>query len=336
MNANETISVIVPVYNAEKWLRRCVESLEAQTYPALQPVLVNDGSTDGSLALCRALAAQYGNILVCSRENGGAAAARNTGLAAAEGAYIGFVDADDFVEPDMYEAMYRALRENGAQIACCGRVKEIDGVAGAPQLTLPAPCAFGKTEALARFFAFDGLEESICDKLFDANLAKSHRFVEGSVCEDILYAWETLQAAERVCHIGSKPMYHYCFETAKATSASAGGFTEARRALLDYPRRVYHEAAARYPALQKQAQSYYLRRLLDIYAGIRAAGQDTRAPGPAREASHEFQKNAAAMLANPYFPTEKKPVAAVYALHAEKAVAAASKAVRGVLSHGKA
>ena len=335
MKANETISVIVPVYNAEKWLRRCVESLEAQTYPAMQLVLVDDGSTDGSLALCRALAAQYGNILVCRRANGGAAAARNTGLAAAEGAYIGFVDADDFVAPEMYAAMCRALRENDAQIACCGRVKEIDGVPGAPQLTLPAPCAFGRDEALARFFAFDGIEESICDKLFDAELAKAHRFVEGSVCEDILYAWETLQAAARVCHIGPAPMYHYCFETAKGTSASAGGFTAARRALLDYPRRVYREAAARYPALRKQAQSYYLRRLLDIYAGIRAAGQDTRAAGPARDAAKEFHKNAAAMLINSYFPAEKKQAAAVYALHAEKAVAAASKAVRGALSHGK-
>jgi hypothetical protein len=337
MTQNEkVISVIVPVYNAEKWLRRCVESLEAQTWPAMQLVLVNDGSADGSLALCRALAAQYSNILVCDRPNGGAAAARNTGLDAAQGAYIGFVDADDFVEPDMYETMCRAMQQFGAEIACCGRVKELDGVAGAPQLTLPQACSFGREEALRRFFDFDGLEESICDKLFCADLAKAQRFVEGSVCEDILYAWDTLRAAKTVCHIGPKPMYHYCFSSSKTNSASSGGFTEARRALLAYPRRIAQTAKAEGPLLAQHAQAYYLRRLLDTYAEICAAGQDTNISGPAQEVKKEFHAQVPAMLKNPYFPAEKKKVAAVYALGAQNAVAALSKTVRGVLHHGKA
>ena len=93
---DELISVIVPVYNAEEYIKRCVESIQNQTYSHFELILVNDGSRDNSLALCQALAAQDERIVVLDRPNGGASAARNTGLAHMRGQYIVFADSDEY------------------------------------------------------------------------------------------------------------------------------------------------------------------------------------------------------------------------------------------------
>lgn len=101
MNSNETnqplISVIVPVYNIIPYLPRCVESLQKQTYPELEILLIDDGSTDDTPALCDRLAENDPRIRVFHKENGGPSSARNFGLTQAAGAYVGFVDSDDYV-----------------------------------------------------------------------------------------------------------------------------------------------------------------------------------------------------------------------------------------------
>ena len=107
------ISVIVPVYNAEKYLRRCVESIQRQTYPNIEILLVDDGSEDESGRLCDRLAGEDPRIRVIHKKNGGQASARNAGLRQAEGELIGFADNDDVLERDMYEVLYRnKIREN--------------------------------------------------------------------------------------------------------------------------------------------------------------------------------------------------------------------------------
>ncbi|MDE6992490.1 MAG: glycosyltransferase, partial [Lachnospiraceae bacterium] len=97
----DLISVIVPVYNVEKYLDRCVESLLGQTYRRLEIILVDDGSTDGCGAMCDGYAQRDSRVRVIHKRNGGLSDARNAGLAAASGSYIGYVDSDDWIEPDM-------------------------------------------------------------------------------------------------------------------------------------------------------------------------------------------------------------------------------------------
>lgn len=110
----DLISVIVPVYNVEAYLPACMESLLQQDYSHLEIILIDDGSTDGSGALCDRYAAQDSRVRVIHQKNGGAAAAKNAGLRIATGEYLSFADSDDYLEPGAYSHMRKALRESGA------------------------------------------------------------------------------------------------------------------------------------------------------------------------------------------------------------------------------
>ena len=113
---NGAVSIIVPVYNCEKWLPDCIESLTRQTYSELEIILVNDGSTDGSLSICKKYEKQDERIYLVNKKNGGVSSARNTGLKHANGEWVTFVDADDWLETDAIERICRELQED---IDCC-------------------------------------------------------------------------------------------------------------------------------------------------------------------------------------------------------------------------
>lgn len=114
------VSVVVPVYEAEAFLRRCVESLLGQTLRDLEVILVDDGSPDGCPALCDQLAQEDARVRVAHQENQGAGRARNTGITLARGEYLGFVDADDYVLPQMFQRLYQAAQSYGADLVLSG------------------------------------------------------------------------------------------------------------------------------------------------------------------------------------------------------------------------
>ncbi len=114
------VSIIVPVYKTEKYLQRCLKTLREQTLQEIEIILVDDGSPDNCPALCDAAAAGDARIRVIHKENGGLGYARNTGMEAAKGKYIGFVDSDDYVSENMFEELYRAAEENEAQLVLSG------------------------------------------------------------------------------------------------------------------------------------------------------------------------------------------------------------------------
>lgn len=118
----DLISVILPVYNVEKYLKQCVESIQAQTYSNLEIILVDDGSTDNSGKICDELANKDARIRVIHKVNGGTAVARNAGVDAANGEYVGFVDSDDYIYPDMYRRLYESIKKYDTRLAICNGV----------------------------------------------------------------------------------------------------------------------------------------------------------------------------------------------------------------------
>ena len=124
---NKKISVIIPVYNTSKLLRRCLDSVINQTYKNLEIILINDGSTDDSLSICKEYSQNDSRIILIDKENEGGGKARNAGLDRATGDYIAFVDSDDYIDPDMYSVLMNNLKTSEADISTCGRIVVREG-----------------------------------------------------------------------------------------------------------------------------------------------------------------------------------------------------------------
>ena len=185
-NSNKPmISVIVPVYNVAQFLERCVDSIIHQTYPNLEIILVDDGSTDDSGLLCDQLKAADNRIRVVHKVNGGLSSARNAGINAATGCYIGFVDSDDYIAPQMYEKMLGDLIINEADIAQCGcEIVWGDHVElrnGSGKVYI-----WNRDEAVINHLSGQITEPSVCCKLYKSEIFKTLRFDESiKLSEDI-------------------------------------------------------------------------------------------------------------------------------------------------------
>ncbi len=181
---NPLISVIVPVYNVEAYLSRCVDSLLVQTYSQLEILLVDDGSTDGSAAICDEYAAKDPRITVLHKENGGLSDARNAGLTACKGDYVVFVDSDDYVSPLHIQNLWEALSSANADIAISDVVvSEADEAAF--RNTKTQTLCYTAHQALQEIFYSRQFSCSACGKLYKKTLFDTVRFPKGMLFEDL-------------------------------------------------------------------------------------------------------------------------------------------------------
>ncbi len=198
------ISVIVPVYKVEPYLRQCVESILNQTYRDIEVLLIDDGSPDRCGEICDEYARKDQRIRVFHTENRGLSAARNLGLKEAKGEYIGFVDSDDWIEPDMYEVLLKRMQETGADIGVCGLWFEF------ATKSVESPCSDALYDPASAIYALicGDLKIQVMNKLWSIETARMLRFPEGHVFEDIFTVHHVLLKAERVASVG-KTMYRY-------------------------------------------------------------------------------------------------------------------------------
>lgn len=205
------ISVIVPVYNIKEYLPRCVSSICAQTYRNLEILLIDDGSTDGTSLLCDELGKTDTRIRVLHKENGGSSSARNLGLAHCRGELVGFVDSDDYIEPDMYELLQDAMERHHVCAAQIGR-DEID-MSGKK---LPNICEPPETEECIE--AKDFLREllmhrgdcSFCTKLLNRELFTQEMFPQGVLNEDFHLLIHLLPKMERIVSLPKQGYHVFC------------------------------------------------------------------------------------------------------------------------------
>ena len=202
----DLVTVIVPVYNAEKYLERCVDSILRQTYTNLEIILIDDGSPDRSGELCDAYARKDERVRVIHRQNGGVSAARNTGLDAAKGAWIMFVDSDDFIAPDAVEYLLKLCWEHGAKAAQCGRIVGKDE-------SFPAETAEEQVKVWDFWELYTAPQKlylgTVWAKLFDASLFREIRFPEGMLGEDLEVAFKAFYTAKRIA--SSHRRLYYCY-----------------------------------------------------------------------------------------------------------------------------
>ena len=263
------ITVIIPVYNIMDCLERCVNSVCAQTYRNLEILLVDDGSTDGTGELCDRLAQGDERIRVFHKPNGGSSSARNLGIDRAQGEYLGFVDSDDFIEPDMYERLMEQAKTGGYRIVQASR-DEIDenGQKRADVCTPPEAVTFMSAEAFLRELLMHRGDCSFCTKLTARSLFGDKRFPEGELNEDFYLLTELLQETEGVC-ILPQQLYHVYYRIGSNTRRKdRNDFSRVFVDIVknaDYVQKIVEE---KYPALQKEAVRFGLYQRLDYLLHI--------------------------------------------------------------------
>lgn len=252
MDKKPLISVIITVYNLEKYIEQCILSVTAQTYDNLQIIIVDDGSTDNSSAICDRLAASDSRIEIIHQENTGAAGAKNRGLSQARGKYLGFVDGDDCIAPDMYEQLLKGCINTNAQISVCGRTlidengKKIKSMFCVDTLEM-----YSGKEMVKKILAWDGCDSATWDKLFERYLWNHISFPDVA-CDDLRVTVLLLEKAHSVVHIpGAKYYYRQ-----RDNSVTKNPFSDSK---FDW----YYEAdeirklvCKNYPEFEREANSF--------------------------------------------------------------------------------
>ncbi len=179
------VSVIVPVYNVERYLEKCLDSLVSQTLEDIEILVVNDGSTDGSQEIIEEFQRKHSNrIRNFRKENGGLSDARNYGLDRAAGEFIGFVDSDDYVNAEMFEEMYGLAQKHGAEMVICN-LQKVDENGNVTQKLTQIPNMPEKIDLAKHISVFSDLSYFACNKLFRKELFQHFRFRKGVHFEDI-------------------------------------------------------------------------------------------------------------------------------------------------------
>jgi len=202
----------MPVYNAERYLRRAIESVINQTHSKLEFILVNDGSTDDSVAICNEYAMHDMRIRVFTQENAGVSAARNVGIDVALGEWIGFVDSDDWVEPDMFEKLLSAAISYNTQIAVCGYEKQHINKQIELQAHKEIPAVLSGVDALEFVLRPNIFEGFMCNKLFNNKFFQSgNGRLDATLhfCEDLALVTEIFIQSPFISYV-PEPLYHYC------------------------------------------------------------------------------------------------------------------------------
>ena len=222
-----TIGVIVPVYNAEKYLVNCIESILSQTYRNLLLILIDDGSTDNSGKICDEYRKKDQRVYVIHQKNSGQSVARNKGLnflfSNCEFDYIGFVDSDDFIHPQMYECLYNILSDNDANMSICSYMDvKIDPNHNYKMSNFLDISKFDyeiidKREALKRLFISDNDRYGlVMPKLYKKNLFEKRRFIEGVIYEDVASCYKVLYDANSIAVTNNK-LYFYNYNPESTT-----------------------------------------------------------------------------------------------------------------------
>ena len=202
------ISIIVPVYKVESYLDRCVQSIVNQTYKNLEIILVDDGSPDNCGAMCDAWAEKDCRIKVIHKENGGLSDARNAGMAIATGSYMGFVDSDDYIAPEMYELLYGRIATDDSDIAACGVEMVWENDTPKRYLTKSGSAILNKEDAMQAVIDETWLKQPVWYKLYKTELVRDIPFPVGKYHEDIFWTWQAVARAEKVS-VFDTPCYYY-------------------------------------------------------------------------------------------------------------------------------
>ena len=257
---NELISIIVPVYKVEKYLERCVKSIQKQTYTNLEIILVDDGSPDRCGQLCDEFAKLDKRIKVYHKENGGISDARNYGIDKATGEYIGFVDSDDYIHESMYEKLYEAIKKSGTMISECGLTRVYKNTLRPHYEGKDYFLVLDKQEYLKEFLENRKVYGSVWCKLIHRDIAKKIKFSVGMIYEDALYNLELIKNVDKFTLISDSYYYYYIREDSYTTKP----FNNRSMDYIDVIEKISEYTLVNFPEFKEQL----LTRVAFAYVSI--------------------------------------------------------------------
>lgn len=258
MGHTDLVTIVVPIYNVEKFLSRCVDSILNQTYEHLEIILVDDGSTDNSSVICDEYKKNNERIKVIHKPNGGLSDARNAGLNIATGKYVAFIDSDDYITVDAIEDMLFKLKENNAQIAVCNMIRFFDNEKNEP-FYKPTENAIVLNEN-DRFQTLN--QPSVCNKLFLSELFKNIRFPKGKFYEDTFVYHKLAYLSKSIVLTGKDSYWYFLREN------SILGSQKLSDKYFDFIEAVYERTKFLY---NKKVYDYSLEAFFSLYASVSKA-----------------------------------------------------------------
>lgn len=263
------VSVIVPIYNTVDYLERCVKSIRRQTWRNLEIILVDDGSTDNSGALAEKMAMEDKRVKVIHKENGGSSSARNVGISVAKGDYIGFVDSDDFIEPEMYERLLAVALSEQLLMVQISR-DEIDELGNRMKNVCEPPQQpeLWECERFMRELLLHRGDCSFCTKLTHASLLKGEGFPEGELNEDFNLLVRLLPKIPAVAILPEQD-YHVFYRYGSNTrTRDEEEFPQVFTDIVKNADRVQEIVEKEYPQLMQEAMRFGLFQRLDYMLHI--------------------------------------------------------------------
>lgn len=257
------ISIIVPVYNVEEYLSRCIDSILEQTFTDFELILIDDGSTDNSGKICDEYSKKDSKVKVIHKENGGLSSARNFGIDVASGKFLGFVDSDDYIEKDMYELLYEDICKINADIAICGIYDKYENKCHRNKYPMQK-CVLGSEQAFKLALEGKTIPVSAVNKLYKREIFKKKRFPVGKNYEDAFLIPELLINSNKVSY-NPLPKYYYVH---RENSITTNEFKIKDLDIIDAYTKNLVFVKSNYPQFESQALFRYIWSYMFVFDKI--------------------------------------------------------------------
>lgn len=251
---NPLVSIIVPIYNSEEYLSKCVDSLVAQTYKNIQIVLINDGSPDNSEKICEEYANCDSRVTYIKKDNGGVSDARNYGLKYSKGEIIAFVDPDDWIELETIEVLVKTMLKDGSDIVSYG-VKYVDENGDLIRtVAVKENECLSTYEAMREFLKYNKIKQQVWDKIYRKEIIGNIEFEKGRSIEDVFWVHQVLGEAKKIS-VNKTLLYNYM---QRSDSVMGMGYSKKWIDILDALRLRCDYIQGRFPGLYDNVISLYI------------------------------------------------------------------------------
>lgn len=293
------ISIIVPVYNIDKYINKCIDSILNQSFVNFELILVDDGSTDDSGLICDKYANEDSRIRVIHKENGGLSSARNAGLDIAKGKYIGFVDSDDYIDKNMYKYLFEVITRDNSELAICNYREVYEdsiNIGEKNKINIPSSEIYNKYEILNKLYTHESGQIVVAwNKLYRKELFDEERYPIGRIHEDEFLIHRILYKCNKISYINDDLYYYLQRENSimkESFSIRKIDVIDALKDRMDFFRKNNEVE------LLKKSETTYIAIFLSIY--VKAYKQFNNVDNELRNIKSGFNENIIHLLKNPY------------------------------------